>query len=158
MRYLPLLLCLLFWSCQKDYTITNPTQLLAKDFDGTYVCTITDSVRDFHYDSIGNPLGVVYKSFTHQDTIVIERIENTDSFEIQNLRLDRQRPAARSLAKGDKLVLDEDWSTSLRSKWLSGEIELIGDQLSIEYSWRDFDTWSSGATPYNGFVRGQGSR
>lgn len=148
---------LVLFSCNKSFKYQDLSEL-PKDFSGTYLCTIVDSVQDVQYDSIGNPTGVAYKTYTHTDSIVISIISNTDSFLVTGLRMDRARPECRTRVENDKLNLDSDWSTTQRSKWLRGELILTNDALTIDYEWNNFDTWSSGATPYNGFTTGNGNR
>jgi hypothetical protein len=109
------------------------------------------------FDSTG-PIGVYYVTHHHVDTITISRVPGTDSFTVQNLRMGRGNKHGNNFANGERLELDLDWSTNIRDEWIQGHLELIGDSLRIDYSWKNFDSWSSGSTPYNGFVSGSGSR
>jgi len=145
-------------SCVKTDPVENEP-IVVTDFSGTWIMNVDHTILNQTYDSIGNNTGIQYITTQHVDTVQINRVGTTNQFDCTDLRYGYSKLPSDALSINDSLVINNDWSDATHRRYIKGKFELQNDgSLIIDYNWDNFDTWSTGATPFNGHVVGTANK
>lgn len=130
------------------------------DFRGTYQIQINHHYFTTLYDSVGNVDYIGYVDEQIVDTIsLIEVALIPDSLTAQSLITSSFRKETVGMKNvNDTLFINLNESVVWKNDILFGKIWMEQDSLKIDYNWDQSDTWSSGALPDKGEVKGGGVR
>jgi len=111
------------------------------------------------FDSIGNFLGYIVDTTALFDIEIDLRDYKTDSLLIDGLLVNWDNETMNNIPafySGNSISFNYDKSTIIRNDYVRGEIQIVKDSIYIDYRWDGSDTWSTGALPIFGSLKGSG--
>jgi len=111
------------------------------------------------FDSIGNFLGYIVDTTDLFDIEIDLRDYKTDSLLIDGLLVNWDNETMNNIPafySGNSISFNYDKSTIIRNDYVRGEIQIVKDSIYIDYRWDGSDTWSTGALPIFGSLKGSG--
>ena len=165
-----ILFCILLFfcaiSCSDDEAVTPTptTNIEIEKFIGNYQIT-NEHISGLHsvFDSVGNFLDYTVDTTLVSDSIltILATDLTLDSVMIQGLIKSLNgnfRQEVLATMEQDTLIIHYDEGNQISSDYIRGKIWLEGDSLFLDYRWNQSDTWSTGAIPSYGNVKGKGIR
>ncbi len=148
----------------EDDTTVLPPNNEFEQFIGNYQIA-SEHISGLHpvFDSVGNVLGLTEDTTLVIDSLltILEKDATLDTVIINGLiksAIGNFRQEVLATFEQDSLIIHYDQSNQISNDYVRGKIWLEGDSLFLDYRWDRSDTWSTGATPVYGNVKGKGIR